>query len=513
MTLKHSTIYLNRDGIYNNTKKIIIYTYYINMKIIRLTTQDPLCVWDNFFNDELTIKKDSKIALHNISVELDLDEFTIDAQNNLLQFDLNFAGTAQNTLRQVELEQGIYSRDNIGELFDDLTVKCNSSMGIDGSELGKEWDITLGKTSKIDFQCNSGDYIKGEDPVAQAKYFQFQNCAINGGLLQRTGGTVGSGDSNLFFKTAIGLGSSVFRIKLNTTTVNNSTSGIFMGLTDTFKPSTTMTSDFVKYGIRILKTGQLYYRYTVNGEENESQPLLEAKVGDDVYIQISREGVKGIVNDGTTIHTLFTEPYDHQSYLYPFISMYGASTDTTINANTIRLTSSYSYNKINNLQPVNSLEAFPSPFGFGTRQKIVFPNVDLATFLGFTKLEENSFVQPTNAPINKQGQKGAVLNAIWTGDKNLNYLDNAPSYIVELQNLPLEFYDGQSNGLKNYLYAFPNSEGTIIQRLNYSTSYPVFLDIKSINDISLKNIKARLIHEDGTTVNVKGLSTLTLLIQ
>jgi hypothetical protein len=473
------------------------------MKIIRLTTQNSKCVWDNYFNDELTIKKNSKVALHNISVELDLDEYTLNAQNNELRFDLNVLGQ-DNTERQVELQEGTYNKQNIGELFEDLTTKCNQALGTNSAEIGKEWNIGLGKDTKINFQCNLGDYIFPEDPL-MAKYVNFVNCAIINNRLQRTAGTPGSGDSNLFFKTALALGSSIFRIRISSQAYNPTSLGVFMGVSTTYLPARVMTSEQAKYAIRYLDS-LTPYRYNIDGDQFNSTILPE--VNDNAYLLINGGRIRGIVERANgTQELLFSEPYDHQTYLFPFVSMYGAQADTQIQINAVRMTSSYSYNKeITLLSPPNKDETeveFPAPSNNprGTTQRIIFPIISLARFLGFSILTNNSYVE----------QVGTKLNI--SGDKQVNFLDNAPSYIVELQNVPLEFYDGASNQTKNYLYAFPNQEGDISERLNYSTSYPVFLDVKSLTDLTFKNIKCRLIREDGSVVDVKGLSVLTILIQ
>jgi hypothetical protein len=471
------------------------------MKIIRLTTENSKCIWDNFFNDELTIKANSKIALHNLSVELDLDEFTLNAQNNELKYDLNFLGVG-NIERLVQLQEGTYNKQNIGELFDDLTIKCNQALGTNSAEIGKEWNIGLGKDTKINFQCNLGDLVEPEEPIF-SKYVNFVNCAIINGRLQRTAGQAGSGDSNLFFKTALALGSSIFRIRISPQAFNPTSLGVFMGVSTLYQPARVMTSEQAKYAIRYLDSSTPY-RYNVDGDQFNSVIIPQAN--DDAFILINGGRIKGIVQrQNGTQELLFNEPYDHQTYLFPFVSMYGAQQNTQIQISAVRMTSSYSYN--NNItlskpptKDETEIIGFPSPSNSPTTQRIIFPTTSLARFLGFTNLIDNSYVQ----------QVGLNLNI--SGDKQVNFLDNAPSYIVELQNVPLEFYDGATNQTKNYLYAFPNQEGDISERLNYSTSYPVFLNVKSINDLTFKNIKCRLIREDGSVVDVKGLSVITILI-
>jgi hypothetical protein len=462
------------------------------MKIVRLTTTNSKCIWDNYFNENLIIKKNSKIALQNLSCELDLDNFIINAQNNTLEF--NLTANDSTTIRQITLNDGVYSKNNIGTLFQDMILKLNTALGTTNFEIGKEWDVGTNKSLKVEFQCNSGTYVDMTDP----KYFALVNTQITGGNLRRNAGVVGSGDANCFFKSPLGLGSSIFRVRLTSVTLATSDSGVLMGLTDTYDITRTMTHTETKYGIRYVDSTKPY-RYVLNGVETIS--ALAVAADDDVFIVWSNGLLQGRVRKSTNVvTTLFSVPYNHTDYLFPFISMYGDA-NCRLPVKNIKYTSSYSYNKENPVTQETDALGFPFPANRVSVQQLIFPDPDLAKFLGFTKLTDNSYIQQT------------TKNLLITANSQLSLADNAESYIVELETIPLEFYDGLSNQRKNYLYVFPNNESTILERINYSTNYPVFLNIKSNTDIMLKNIKARLIKEDNSAVDVIGLSSLSLLIQ
>jgi hypothetical protein len=277
-----------------------------------------------------------------------------------------------------------------------------------------------------------------------------------------------------------------------------------MGLTENIDTTRLMTQTHAKYGIRYVDSNQPY-RYTLNNVEVNTAVPVQAN--DNVVIVWSNGTLQAkIIRSSSTVATLFTTPYNHTDYLFPFISMYGAST-CRLPINNIRMTSSFSYNKLNPLttltDDITELTNLDLPYPAGTKtvQRLIFPDIDFARFLGFFKLIDNSYIQQT------------TLNFLGTADKQLNLADNAESYIVELETIPLEFYDGLSNQRKNYLYVFPNNESTILERINYSTNYPVFLNIKSNTYLMLKYRRARLIKEDNSAVDVIGLSSLSLLIQ
>ena len=55
------------------------------MKLIRLTTRDTEAVFDNIFSDELVMKKNGKIALQNVAIQLAPFEFVVNDNNKKMQ--------------------------------------------------------------------------------------------------------------------------------------------------------------------------------------------------------------------------------------------------------------------------------------------------------------------------------------------------------------------------------------------------------------------------------------------
>lgn len=132
------------------------------MKLIRLTTTDPNCTFDNVFNDDLVIKKDSKIALLSLALETKAEELTIDSSNDTIQYQiLDSQGTVSTTLTH-----GLYNKNNFRDLFEDIKDKLNLVAGVDTfattnvytKYYGLEWKCVENTKNEVTIKYEKGGY-------------------------------------------------------------------------------------------------------------------------------------------------------------------------------------------------------------------------------------------------------------------------------------------------------------------------------------------------------------------
>jgi hypothetical protein len=127
------------------------------MKIIRLVSTDPQGYFDNDFNEDITVEPNSTIALHSLTAEINIEQITVDAQNDLIQFKMFQTDDA---FKVFHIEHGIYNSSNYSTLFDDMTVKMNKLMGNVQGEIGYQWQVATDvATKKVNFCNQQGDYI------------------------------------------------------------------------------------------------------------------------------------------------------------------------------------------------------------------------------------------------------------------------------------------------------------------------------------------------------------------
>ena len=77
--------------------------------------------------------------------------------------------------------------------------------------------------------------------------------------------------------------------------------------------------------------------------------------------------------------------------------------------------------------------------------------------------------------------------------------------------LNLDCYDGLTRGRKSILAVIPKSDSD--NSLLYEPDFPVFVSLNNQNEITLRNIRCRVLHSDGSPLSTDGLSVLTLLFK
>ena len=89
--------------------------------------------------------------------------------------------------------------------------------------------------------------------------------------------------------------------------------------------------------------------------------------------------------------------------------------------------------------------------------------------------------------------------------------DFSDSFVVELQNINIESYDGLTQKRRNLLHTIVQAD-VIRNRLTYTAPYPLYLNINNPNEINLRRIQCRLLREDLSATSLTGYSQITMII-
>ena len=103
--------------------------------------------FDNFYNDEIFIEKDSEIAVHSCCLEIDNLKIRIDENSDKLRYTI-VQGSTNSSVRTIILPHGEYSQDNIDELLLLIKNGLNNNLNTD-TEISAEWII-----EKIEYENN-----------------------------------------------------------------------------------------------------------------------------------------------------------------------------------------------------------------------------------------------------------------------------------------------------------------------------------------------------------------------
>ena len=466
------------------------------MRLIRLTTENENCFFESIFNSDLTIKPFSKVALSSFTTQLDNLNMVIDSQNNEIIYTVD-GNTNSKTLT---LPNGVYTSSDIGDFWIETTRLFNASMEYKTNQINRQWRCSI-QGGRASFELKTGTRIAPQS-VVSTNLFTTKNLITGGagaGKMKRGGGV--ENGAFLYMKSPNNKGCGSLRATLFSDSGTNG--GFVLGYT-LQNPSATTTiinpANYL-YGIRYVDLAQPY-KYIINGVETVSSvsplagDIIEiANYGGTIYFFVYRA-------NGITVEWVYDDiSYDHQTNLFPLLLFIGVN---TIIYN-IQFTSDPYYNIVNtHTGPAivdNNLGVVVIPINQQPTQCFLqFNSPDLASILGFKK---------TRYP--DVGFKNEA-EPIYLAELPFTLRDFSESYVVELLNIKLDSMDALTNGPRSILYVIPQLS-QIKEHVVYQVPQLIFLDINNNYELSLREIKARVLKDDLSQFRCYGLSELVLIIK
>ena len=481
------------------------------VKLIRLITEDNQALFDNTFNEDILIPRQSKIALQSVSIETENDVLSLDAQNSNINFQVsNGFG------RSFNLTHKTYTNLNYDELLKDIENNLNLNTGFNSGSFevrrnyGLEWNVDLNNQKKVSIQYQIG--INNEYPTNWNYVGNVERVSTLGGTWRQKSTEPNNSNNNrsMLFKSYISRGCSFLRTRTgkydNSLSLPPEENGYIIGLSLTDITNLTtdqITDDMLDFGIAV-STDALNVRryYTVDKGNYTLSTTIPNYDGSNSTGNDFQEVIKNfnrielnIYQFGSAIPTnLLNIPYETNNKLYPFIIFRGGN----VSLNSLRTIPS-SYGSITqSISSVPELGTPPTPNRFPSDNFIEF-SPSVAQFLGY------------NNP--RQPQIGTIqaVEMDYIADLTFDPQDLADAFIIEMLNLKLESYDGLLNQRKNILAVVPqsNSSGTVI----YETNTPLYIDLNNKNDILLRNLKIRIVKPDYSPVSLLGIGSMVILIE
>jgi hypothetical protein len=514
------------------------------MKLIRLVTDDNKAFFETKFNEEIVINPNSKIALSNASFENLLNEIIIDSDNDEIKFQI----ITGNNERSVSLSHNTYtgSISDTNNLLKNIQRKMNEALQFVDGEVGVSFRVTDNNINhptkgKIAFHARRMDY-----QFHEIDYEFFGNASFSGALgedrraLFQDEGNAFSDDSNKFLSIEhFSLGCAVARCKIRSLVDNSSAdNGFRMWLTtkkvDELEDLDTIPIADTKIYLQVApvdggaNSGTFRYKTSKNGAalvdsnknvlshaiEPGGDPSTEddhADVDNDI-VEIAQYGGKLriiVYRDGeAAAEELANFDYDQveDGRLYFGMSFQGDIANTSIESLKVSI-DPFSAPVTNKLKATIQKDlmvgtglppAPPEPEVYDLEFRVNLPNRELREFLGFTEEEKSVRFDYSATILGDNLFLASVFN---------------DSYIFELLNIDLESYDSLSNGKRNILKVIPAASSSNSNVVNYEASNQDFINIRNKFPLSLRNIKARILANDLTNIDVRGFSVVTLLLK
>lgn len=502
------------------------------MRLLRLTTDNPNAIFDTNFNDNIIVKPNAKVAVRNVSAELDSAELTITSYNNGFTYQIQTAAGA----RTVRLPIGTWDKNTFDELLDDMEFALNQSSSYDTGTpsnfyLGIEWNIgTYQDTKKMGIQFAYGIHAFNQEELNyQSDITSTPGAVEYSTFLDPTEANTDSYQYNILAKSRLSQGNGYIRTRIGGLVRDDAAypqgvqfQGFVIGLSTTdltaLEP-TEFTEDMITYGLGLSwdGTGDLIYyqqQKDVFTTDTVNRPnYLGNNDLDNDFIEVMKNGNKiqlrryktGVANpDVLFSHTLTSA--DQGLTYYPFIIFHGNANNCDINS--IRWTPSpfieLPTDFVRSTQDEDTtLNIFP-PYNKRTQRTqvyIEFEDLSTAKFLGYTSKR-----QPSSglAQTNEQGGYN------WVSQQDFKPQVVIDSFMVELLNIPVQSYDSSQRQRKNLLATLIKSDDRDI--IDFTLG-DVYIDLDNQDAINMKNIKLRIVGTDYSTINIKGTAVITLLVE
>ena len=491
--------------------------------LIRLTSESNDGVFDGQY-EPIIINPGAEIALQSASLSRSLEFLNIDATNDRVQFQIS----ATNGLKEVFFDHGTYNRSNILDQLGLLQERMNRQLlNTDSKELGSQTNIRINQDEKVEVHfgfSGTNNYMKNNNPT-----IVYNNTNVVGSpkTLRSTGASTNDLHTNYSYGTLpFTKGAGYLRVRSNNMVTNAGGSGYTIGLVEgmeKIRDGTFRLAD-VKYGIRFPNNTTHAYRIIKDGIETANTGgltplkfLTATRTDNDVaHIELSGGVIRYIIyQDGLT--TDITDnadglEYDQNKDYFPFIAIHGDANDTKLDLAGythdpfFRTPDNFDINlhAVQLDETINELTAPANPRAVGrnTVYNLVFEAQDVAEYFGFNRTEQNRTAE-------------ATADGLYISNKKVDTILYTDTYLVELLSLNLDSYDSFKKGRKNLLSTIPVSERVISQTgvLQYEPNNLFYISLNNTHQLSLRNLRARVITDRYEPIIMEGLGSLSILIK
>jgi len=528
------------------------------MKLVRLTSTENKAMFDNTLNDPISLKAGASVALSNVAIASKPRNLIVDGVNGIVTWTTESEDGTISYQNELLLEPGQYAASDQATFIIGMEAKLNDNQKTTerdgdpteqrGVMVNSQWTVVENNGAanvpgqkknpgKGDAKmtigyirsCTSWDGTVAGRPIPAIKDFKIDNVTVASddgynALSRTTGG--GNEDSYMAAHVPMGWGPGGFAMTLNTidedSGVDPNVEGVFFGLTRTNHTAagTAPTRAECKFGIHCSYIGQNYKIYK-SGVVTDGGDAIAA--GESVMImrdqgvftaQYTDDFESGIWTPLTgSLNYSYTD--NATSPLYPVIIFYGDSTHTMVTQMSYSPDpfKFYTFNEGDDPTYASNQACLWSILaGSGFGEENIKLNItlsqDVAEYLGYLNNGIGTFKYP-NAPLTINTVSSE--NFGWHAGRAFAATGASESFYVQLLSVSCEGYDGLKSGRENILAVIPKSD--LSNQLLYDVANPLFLEIGNAFPITLRNISARILTEDGGEVPTDGLSVMTLLFK
>tara|TARA_R110000803_G_scaffold119305_1_gene187627 strand:+ start:736 stop:2148 length:1413 start_codon:yes stop_codon:yes gene_type:complete len=468
------------------------------MKLVRITTENSNGSFETLFKTDINIDEKSQVALKNISFATNPVEFSVDSINGFITFAIG------GHVLLCRLTEQFYTNTNYTDLFTDIQNKLNDALTFASNKMiGLQFNVEIHQNGKFNIQYLNSPYELERIywTAQQLSVYPSSSTHIHSNIMTPVDTDVHKYYSGIPFIK----GSGVMRAELFTMTQSSLVnSGLFMGMSRQ-KPSSwvsapTMTDEqkdmFIRVGDDGSYTLQYQFQYYIDGVKTEGTGGTPA-VGDVLEIQRKQGRFVGGYYTSGTFTELFDIPEDNTTLYYPYMIFRSGQTDLIVDQFFVQLNPLYFHKDTALKKDKHDLRVIPIPQPQAIVNNVLhFNHRDLAEFLGYNTY--TTFTINSNAPS-------------FVADNRFNIAIFNDTFIIVLDSLELESYDGYDGVRKSILAVIPSADDNTHRVIEYEPNTLDFIDLKNRNKQNIRNIKGRILKSDLSQPSLTGLTSIALL--
>lgn len=463
------------------------------------SNDEEVSEYECVFNEDVLVKKDSKIGLQSVSINFNPNQIYIDSTNNY--FFLYSGGgdgfgavnnvTGDATAIRGQLTNGQY---NATTLMEELTYQLNrtNTYYVRQNTAGKAEFLATLITNKVNIQLSR----TSDDLNPAATNFTANNITIDSTGAQDSfsrNAAAAAGDYSYAVYNPFWIRSrGCYYSRLHVNTV-----GSITGFVETVPDATVTTLPLSEYYLAVQNTGG---NYTVlfNGTSSIVPAIVPAN-DDTIIFLIGQGNYRVIVNQGgfpggvnTTILEVGYTQDTYKQHLHGAVSIL----DPTGVIDSFRFTpSGFQLATIDGIHEITNISEISTPNYISRIGATPASNPIITLTLS------NGLRDVLGYQINTfSSQKNPDT---WVGVQNLELISFPNAILVELVNVPLNAYDSISRRRKNILAFLPGFEQTSdTSNYYYVASEIVFINTKLFSDTLINSWRIRITDGDGDLLGI-----------
>lgn len=461
------------------------------------TGDEDTSEYESVFNEDVLVKKDSKIALQSVSINFNPNQIYLDTTNNFFFLAIqgsdafgatNAAGDA--TSIRGQLTNGQY---NATTLMSELTYQLNKTnvYALATNNAGRvEFSAITNTNNKVNIQSvRTADDLNPPNTDYTLNNITINRAAAQNAFSRTAGAAVG--DYSYYVYNPFWIRSrGSYRLRLPVNTI-----GTIVGLVETIPDAVTVTSLPINNYYLAVQNTDGDYTVRFNGTSQVVPAIVPAN--DDIIVILIGEGKYRIdIEKAAGTVTVFEQAYTrdtYKSHLHGALSI----VDPAGTADRFRFTpSGFQLATIDGIHEIADISELTNPNyisnvgatppGASSIMTLTLSN-GLRDVLGY---QVNTFISQKNPDS-------------FLGVQNLDLISFPNAILVELVNVPLNSYDAVSRRRKNILGFLPGFDRTSdTSNYYYVASEMVFINTKLYSDTLINSWRVRITDGDGALLGI-----------